>query len=98
MTNKENPEYRITTEDVVKTILTKHRINEGKFILVPELKATIGPHRIPPSEDKAPEQHIGITVITTGYSLIPAPEDIDEGLWDAAELNPKKARAPKKTD
>lgn len=79
--------YSISTSDIVKNIMEKHNIHHGCYILLPELEVNVGSHTSSSSNTEPKENHVGVTMITTGYSLIEAPEDL-HSVWDAAKLNP----------
>lgn len=90
MSNKINSPHKVSTEDLVKILMEKFDLHDGKYLLVPELTANIGPHRVPNEDGTTSGPHVGISVITTGYVLVPAPTDLkdEDGVWDAQVLNP----------
>ncbi|AYA02260.1 hypothetical protein BEN74_04810 [Acinetobacter sp. WCHAc010034] len=96
--NKEKTKYSISTSDIVKTIMEKHDIHNGYYILLPELTVNVGPHAVTSDDEQQSEQHIGITTITTGYSLIEAPDDLKKNGWDASAINPRSQKSDESTE
>mgnify|MGYP003616797947 CR=1 FL=1 len=87
--NKEAVKYSISTLDIVRAVMEKHDIHSGCYILLPELTVNVSPHTVITDDEQQSEQHVGVTTITTGYSLIEAPEKNKKNGWDAATINPK---------
>jgi hypothetical protein len=79
--------YSISSNDIVKLIMEKHDIHEGFYILLPELSINVGSHSIPSETESNSESHVGITMITTGYSLIEVTDNLNTS-WDASAINP----------
>lgn len=88
--NNEKTKYSISTLDIVKTIMEKHNIHDGYYILLPELTVNVGPHAVVADDEKQSEKHIGVTTITTGYSLVEAPSNLKKDSWDASIINTLK--------
>ena len=86
--NDQVKKYTISTYDIVKSIMEKHDIHHGCYILLPELSINVGSHSTSSETQQESESHVGVTMITTGYSLIEAPNGLNTTILDASVINP----------